>query len=87
MSQEEDEEETASLADALTVMQRRWSTFKANDVADLINRKDADAGLELDTLHEINADSATVRDFLFGAARLVSWRRRKPSAPAAGPCR
>ena len=47
MSQEEADEETASLADALTVMRRRWPTFKANDVADLINRKDADAGLDL----------------------------------------
>ena len=46
-SQEEDDEEAASLADALAVMRRRWPTFKANDVADLINRKDADAGLDL----------------------------------------
>ena len=30
-------------------------------------RKDADAGLDLDTLREMNADSATLRDFLFGA--------------------
>jgi hypothetical protein len=69
MSQEEDEEEAASLADALIVMRRRWSTFKANDVADLINRKDAYAGLDLDTLREMNADSATLRDFLFGVAQ------------------
>jgi hypothetical protein len=49
-------------------MRRRWPAFfKANDVADLINRKDADAGLDLDTLREMNADSATLRDFLFGA--------------------
>jgi hypothetical protein len=66
-SQEEDEEEAASLADVLTVMRRRWSTFKANDVADLVNRKDADAGLDLNALHEMNADSATLRDFLFGS--------------------
>ncbi len=67
-SQEEDDEETASLADALAVMRRRWpTTFKANDIADLINRKDADAGLPLDTLREMNADSATLRDFLFGS--------------------
>jgi hypothetical protein len=67
MSQEEDDEDAASLADALAVMQRRWPTFKANDAADLINRKDADAGLDLNTLHEMNADSATLRDFLFGS--------------------
>ena len=66
MSQEEDDEDTASLADALTVMRRRWPTFKANDVADLINRKDADAGLDLNALREMNADSTTLRDFLFG---------------------
>jgi hypothetical protein len=69
ISQEEDDEDTASLADALAVMKRRWPSplfFKANDVADLINRKDADAGLDVDTLREMNADSATLRDFLFG---------------------
>jgi hypothetical protein len=69
MSQEEDDEDTASLADALAIMQRRWPLFfKANDVADLINRKDADAGLDLKTLHDMNADSVTLRDFLFGQA-------------------
>jgi hypothetical protein len=67
MSQEEDDEEAASLADALTVMRRRWPTFRANDVADLINRKDADASLDEATLREMNADSATLRDFLFGS--------------------
>jgi len=41
-SQEEDDEETASLADALAVMRGRWPTFRANDVTDLINRKDAE---------------------------------------------
>jgi hypothetical protein len=65
-SQEEGDEEAASLADALAVMKRRWSTFQANDVADLINRKDADAGLPLAVLQVMNADSATLRDFLFG---------------------
>jgi hypothetical protein len=68
MAQEEDDEETASLADALTVMRRRWTMyFRANDIADLINRKDADAGLPLDTLREMNADGAALRDFLFGS--------------------
>jgi hypothetical protein len=65
--EEEDDDEAMSLADALAVMRRRWpTTFKASDVADLVNRKDADAGLPLDTLREMNADSATLRDFLFG---------------------
>jgi hypothetical protein len=53
LNQEEDEEEAASLADALVVMRRRWPTFKASDVADLIN--------------QMQADSAALRDFLFGA--------------------
>jgi hypothetical protein len=68
LSQEEDDEDSASLADALAVMERRWTKFKASDVADLINRRDADASLELDTLREMNRDSVTLRDFLFGHA-------------------
>jgi hypothetical protein len=65
LTQEDDEEDTTTLADALKVMRRRWPAFfKANDVADLINRRDADAGL--DTLGGMNADSAALRDFLFG---------------------
>jgi hypothetical protein len=66
LSQEDDDEESASLADALAVMERRWTEFKANDVADLINKRDADASLDLETLREMSRDSATVRDFLFG---------------------
>ncbi len=68
LSQEEDDEDSASLADALAVMERRWTEFKANDVADLINKRDADASLDLETLREMNRDSATLRDFLFGHA-------------------
>jgi hypothetical protein len=66
LSQEEDDEDSGSLADALAVMERRWTEFKANDVADLINKRDADASLDLETLREMNRDSATLRDFLFG---------------------
>jgi hypothetical protein len=66
LSQEDDDEDSASLADALAVMERRWTEFKANDVADLINKRDADASLDLETLREMNRDSATLRDFLFG---------------------
>ena len=55
-----------SLADALAVMKRRWMEFKANDVADLINKRDADASLDVETLRDMNHDSATLRDFLFG---------------------
>ena len=58
LSQEEDDEDSASLADALAVMERRWREFKASDVADLINKRDADASLDVETL----------RDFLFGHA-------------------
>jgi hypothetical protein len=68
LSQEEDDEDSASLADALAVMERRWTEFKANDVADLINKRDADASLDVETLREMNRDSATLRDFLFGHA-------------------
>ena len=68
LSQEEGDEDSASLAEALAVMERRWTEFKANDVADLINKRDADASLDLETLREMNRDSATLRDFLFGHA-------------------
>jgi hypothetical protein len=66
LSQEEGDEDSASLAEALVVMERRWTEFKASDVADLINKRDADASLDLETLREMNRDSATLRDFLFG---------------------
>jgi hypothetical protein len=47
-------------------MKRRWIEFKASDVADLINKRDADASLPVEVLQEMNRDSATLRDFLFG---------------------
>ena len=68
LSQEEDDEDSGSLADVLAVMERRWREFKASDVADLINKRDADASLDVETLREMNRDSATLRDFLFGHA-------------------
>src|SRR5215467_12377599 len=58
LSQEDDDEDSVSLADALAVMERRWTEFKANDVADLINKRDADASLDLETLRQMNRDSA-----------------------------
>jgi hypothetical protein len=68
LSQEGDDEDSTSLADALAVMERRWTEFKANDVADLINKRDADSSLDVETLREMNHDSITLRDFLFGHA-------------------
>ena len=68
LSQEGDDEDSTSLADALAVMERRWTEFKANDVADLINKRDADSSLDVETLREMNHDSLTLRDFLFGHA-------------------
>jgi hypothetical protein len=66
LSQEEDDEDSASLADALAVMERRWVEFKASDIADLINKRDANSSLDEETLREMNHDSAVLRDFLFG---------------------
>jgi hypothetical protein len=65
-TQEEDEEDAAALADALAVMRRRWSEFKAADLTDLINMADADANLPIERLQEMKRDSITLRDFLFG---------------------
>jgi hypothetical protein len=67
--QEEGEEDAASLADALVVMHRRWgtNTFKASDVADVINRKGADTGFLVESvLNVLIEDSVILRDFLFG---------------------
>jgi hypothetical protein len=66
MTQEEDEEDAAALADALAVMRRRWPEFKAADLTDLINMADADANLPIERLQEMKRDSITLRDFLFG---------------------
>ena len=50
LSQEGDDEDSTSLADVLAVMERRWTEFKANDVANLINKRDADSSLDVETL-------------------------------------
>ena len=88
MSQEEADEEAASLADALTVMRRRWPTFKANDVADLINRKDADAGLDLNdpARNERGQHHAAGFSVRPGPSRLRGDAKRRGQA-AAGPYR
>jgi len=67
LSQEaEGDEDSTALAEALTVMARRWTIeFKAADVADLINRDSADA-LDDETWREMKRDAVTLRDFLFG---------------------
>jgi hypothetical protein len=66
MTQEEDEEDAAALADALAVMRQRWHEFRATDVTDLINMSDADASLPFELLQEMKRDSVALRDFLFG---------------------
>jgi hypothetical protein len=72
LTQEEDEEDSAALADALELMRRRWMEslkpeFKASDVADLINMTNADSSLDIDVLLAMKRDSAALREFLFGS--------------------
>ena len=56
-SQEEDDEEAASLADVLEVLIKQWpKQFTAGDVAALINNP------------SLGEDAQTVRDFLVGGA-------------------
>jgi hypothetical protein len=59
ISQEADDEEGSSLADALDILNRRWpvGTFKAADVAKMINENGA------------TPDGAVVREFLFPEGR------------------
>jgi hypothetical protein len=53
LAQEEDDEESTSLANALDIMANRWiSTFKASDVADLVNDR-------------CDANGIALREFLF----------------------
>jgi len=66
LSQEEDDEDSASLADALDVMRRRWVELKASDITNSINKQDATSDLDEKTLRERNHDSAVLRDFLYG---------------------
>jgi len=55
LDSEEDEEESSSLAEALKAMSQEWlGTFKASDVADLIN------------VNQTNRQSSILRSFLFG---------------------
>jgi hypothetical protein len=59
ISQEADDEESSSLADALDILNRRWpaGTFKAADVAKMINESGT------------TPDGAVVREFLFPGGR------------------
>jgi hypothetical protein len=66
-TQEIDEEANTTLAEALAVMHRRWTEFRANDVADLINKVNADASLGTATLEEMNRDAAILRDLFVGS--------------------
>jgi hypothetical protein len=63
----EGDEDTVSLGSALEVMKRLWVEFRAEDIADLINRvgrANADDGI---FTPERKRDSIVLRDFLFGA--------------------
>jgi len=61
LNQEEEEEEAASLADALEAMLRNWPVrFRASDVAGLINTPTS--------LPEIEQDQQTLREFLLPSA-------------------
>jgi hypothetical protein len=68
LDQEEDEEESATLADILTILERRWPNgmpFKAKDVMDLLNetqRVDTDP---YGNRHEPTADARELREALF----------------------
>ena len=68
LTQEDDEVEGTALAEALTIMRRRWpGWFKGGDVADLINDRDSVYSLtEGESYTQRKADAATLRDFLFG---------------------
>jgi len=66
LSQEEDDEDISSLGETLVVIEQRWAETMAADVADLINKRDADSSLDEQTLRKMNHDSAVLRDFLFG---------------------
>jgi hypothetical protein len=69
LAQEGDDEDSTALAEALTVLRRRWrAEFKASDVANLINMVGADASLPIEDLQEMKRDSATLREFLFETA-------------------
>ena len=59
LDQESDEEDSASLADTLSVLNKRWpgGTFKAADVASLINENGN------------TPDGVVIREFLFPGAK------------------
>jgi hypothetical protein len=66
LSQEDDDDDSASLADALTVMKRQWlMNFKAGDIADLINKREIDQDESVESFREKIRDGVVLRDFLF----------------------
>ena len=66
LSQEEDDEDTASLGATLVIIQQRWSKTVAAKIADLINMRDATADQPVEVLQDMKRDSAVLRDFLYG---------------------
>jgi len=62
----ESDEDSASLADALAVMKRRWPKFKASDIAALINREGATSELTTEELEQMKRDRVILREYLYG---------------------
>jgi hypothetical protein len=64
----ESDEDSVSLGSALEVMKRRWIKFRANDIADLINRQQRQdsQGTDGTFTPEMKRDSIVLRDFLYG---------------------
>src|SRR5262249_5230232 len=62
----ENDEDSVSLSSALEVMKRQWITFRAEDLADLINRLGRAGADDGSFTPEMKRDSIVLRDFLFG---------------------
>lgn len=60
LTQEADEDDGASLADALVVLRQRWVEFKANDVAELINN-----ARDTSQPTSVIRDGTILREFLY----------------------
>src|SRR5262249_49400925 len=62
----EGDDDSVSLSSALEVMKRRWVKFRAEHVADLINRVGREGANDGILTPEMKRDSIVLRDFLFG---------------------
>src|SRR5262249_7291304 len=62
----EGDDDSVSLTSALEVMKRRWVKFRAEHVADLINRVGREGANDGILTPEMKRDSIVLRDFLFG---------------------